>query len=125
MALAQNMMGGGLSAGQVSAIQGQAGSVAAAGSSQTDATLVGVGIAIITGADATKGVILPAGSPGDTVELFNNSGSTCKVWPPSGAAITVVGTGLGSSNAAHSLLTYKTGRYTCHSGTQWFANISA
>lgn len=125
MASAVERMQGGLSAGQAQGIGGQGGSVAAAGSVQGDATTVVASVSIATGADGTKGVILPAGSVGDEFTLFNNSGSTLKVWPPTGAAITVVGTGLGSANAAHSLLTFKTGRYICQSSTQYFAIVSA
>lgn len=125
MPLSQNMMGGGFSAGQVAAIQGAGGSIAAAGTTAATGTIVGYSIAIITAADGTKGVTLPASQAGDAVLVFNSSASTCKVWPPTGAAITVVGTGLGTVDAAHSLLTFKTARYTCQSGTQWFVEVSA
>lgn len=125
MAFITEQMGGGTSAGQAKAINGTGGSLDATGSTQTDAALVKASVTIVTGADGTKGVRLPAVFPGESCTLFNNSGSTCKVWPPTGAAITVVGTGLGSSNAAHSMLTYKTVTYTCQSATQWFANVSA
>lgn len=125
MASAIERMQGGCSAGQATAIGGLGGSVAAAGSAQSDATEVKASISIVTAADGTKGVILPAGSVGDEFTLFNNTASTCKVYPPSGAAISVVGTGLGTANAAHSLLTFKTGRYICQSSTQYFVIISA
>lgn len=125
MPFASEMMRGGTSAGQAKALVGGGGSVAAAGSAQGDATLVKASVSIVTGADGTKGVILPAVGPGESCTLFNDSGSTCKVYPPSGAAITVVGTGLGTVNAAHSMLTYKTVIYTWQSATQIFANVSA
>jgi hypothetical protein len=125
MALVSEMMRGGTSAGQAKALQGSGGSVAAAGSTQATGTVVTASVSIVTAADGTKGVTLPAVGPGESVILFNNSGSTCKVYPPSGAAITVVGTGLGTADAAHSLLTYKTGTYVCQSATQWFVTISA
>lgn len=125
MAMAKEIMGGGLSAGQAQAIGGQAVTITATGSAQGDAAPITASICILSGADGTKGVILPAGQVGDEVWLFNNAGSTCKVYPPTGAAITVVGTGLGSANAAFSQLTYKTTLYKCYSSTQWFANTSA
>ncbi len=125
MAFVTEQMRGGTSAGQAKAMNGSGGSFAAAGSSASDATLITASVAIITAADGTKGVILPAVSPGESCTLFNNSGSTCKVWPPTGAAITVVGTGLGTADAAHSLLTYKTATYLCQSSTQWFVTVSA
>lgn len=125
MAFVSEQMRGGTSAGQAKAMNGAGGGFAAAGSTQTDATLITASVSIITAADGTKGVILPAVGPGESCVLFNNSASTCKVYPPTGAAITVVGTGLGSANTAHSMLTYKTVIYTCQSATQWFANVSA
>jgi hypothetical protein len=39
--------------------------VAATGSAQTDAAAVGTGFTLVTGADATKGVILPAAVSGN------------------------------------------------------------
>jgi len=124
MALAKEMMGGGLSAGQAQAINGQYNAIVAAGSAQGDATTLTSGMSIVTAADGTKGVILPAGQVGDEVTIFNNSASTLKVYPPSGAAIAVVGTGVGSANTAHSALTYKTVTYTCFSSTQWVPMVS-
>ena len=124
MAYAREVMGGGVSAGTAAALGGAGGTVAAAGSAQSDATLVQSSISIATGADGTKGVILAAGVPGDEVWIFNNAGSTLKVYPPSGAAIDLTGTGLGTANAAHSLLTFKCALYKCQSSTQWFVIVT-
>ena len=125
MALAKDVMGGGFSAGQALALGGTTGSLAATGSVQGDAALVTASTMIITGADGTKGIILPAANQGESVTLFNNAASTCKVYPPTGAAITVIGTGLGSANTAHSFLTFKSATYSCFSSTQWFVDVSA
>lgn len=123
MAYAKEVMGGGLSAGAAAAFGGQGGTVAALGSVQGDAAPVAVSISTVTGADGTKGVIL-LGGPGDEVWLFNNAGSTLKVYPPVGAAICLTGTGLGTVNAVHSLLTFKAGLYKCQSATQWFVVVT-
>lgn len=126
MALAKKMMGGGLSAGMAKAICGDYAALTAAGNSQATATAVNVGFSVVSGADGTKGVTLPAvASPGESVTLFNNAGSTCPVYPPVGAAISVAGTGLGSANAAFSQLTYKCTTYYCVSATQWLALTTA
>lgn len=125
MAQAKNIMGGGFSAIAADAINGTTGTVAATGSTNANAALIGFDTGIVTAADGTKGVILPAGQSGDMVEFFNNAGSTLKVYPPSGAAISVAGTGLGSADAAFSHLTYKYATYRCYSSTQWFANVTA
>lgn len=119
MALASELVGGGFSPGQAAAAGGAANSaVAAAGSVQGDATAVKSSIVIATGADGTKGVILPAGMVGDEMWVFNSSASTLKVYPPVGAAICVTGSGLGTVNAAHSLLTFKCAVYKILSSTQ-------
>lgn len=110
---------------QATSLGGQYGAVTAAGSAQSDATTVVSSLGVVTGADGTKGVILPAVEPGSTCTLFNNSGSTLKVYPPSGAAISVPGTGLGSADAAFSQLTYGVALYTCVTSTQWLVNVSA
>lgn len=125
MALAKELMGLGFSAGQASGIGGQYAAVTAAGSSQTDATAIGASMGVVAGADGTKGVILPACEVGAEIWLFNNAGSTLKVYPDSGAAIAVAGTGLGSANAAFSQLTYKTTIYKRVTSTQWLANTTA
>ena len=121
MATAREVMGGGFSAGQANALGGQVASVTAAGSTQTDAATITASINTVGSADGTKGVILPTGAPGDEIWIFNNSGSTLKVYPPSGSAISVAGTGLGSANAAFSQLTYKCTVYKLVSSTQYFA----
>lgn len=98
--------------------------LASAGSVQGDATTVNASNVIVTGADGTKGVIL-AMAPGDSVTIFNNSGSSLKVYPMSSAAIAVPGTGLGSANAAYTHTTYATVTYRCISATQIVPNKSA
>ncbi len=110
--------------GQAAAVGGQYGAVVAAGSAQADATAINASMAMVTAADGTKGVIL-TGQPGDEVWVFNNSASTLKVYPTTGAAIAVVGTGVGTANSAFSQLTYKTTIYKCLTSTQWLANTSA
>src|SRR5690348_13243739 len=110
MALAKEIMGGGFSACQAKAIGGQYAAITAAGSAQGDAATLTASMCVVASADGTKGVIL-AGEIADEVWVFNNSGSTLKVYPDSGAAIAVAGTGLGSANAAFSQLTYKTTIY--------------
>lgn len=115
---------GAFTAGQARAIGGQYAAITAAGSAQTDATTLSASMCVVAGADGTKGVIL-SGDVGDEVWVFNNSASTLKVYPDSGAAIAVAGTGLGSANSAFSQLTYKTTIYKKITTTQWLANTTA
>ncbi len=127
MALAANIMRGGISAISAAATNGTSfnSAVAAAGTTQTDATLITQDIAIVTGASGTNGVRLPAAQPGDSVVIFNSSASSLLVYPPTGAAIAVPGTGLGSANASYAHTTRAVVQYICISSTQWMPNKSA
>jgi hypothetical protein len=98
--------------------------IAAAGSTQADATTVNASIGVVTGADGTKGVILNM-QPGDTLCLSNSSASTLKVYPMTGAAIWVPGTSAGSANTAYSQTLWAVCIYTCVSATQILVNKSA
>lgn len=125
MALATELMGAGFSGGQASGVGGQYAALTAAGSSLATATTVTAGNAVIASADGTKGVRLN-GQAGDTVWLFNNSGSTCPVYPDtSSVAIAVPGTGLGTAGSAFSLLTYKVAAFKKITSTQWLVIVSA
>lgn len=124
MAYAKELPGAGFSAGQALAIGGQYNAITATGSTQADAATITASMGIVTGADGTKGVIL-SGQVGDEVTIFNNAGSTLKVYPETGGAIAVNGTGLGTTNAAFSHLTYKAAKYNKLTTTQWVVIVSA
>lgn len=125
MALSKDVMGGGFSAGQARALGGNYASVAATGSTIADAALLTASNCVVTAADGTTGVQL-SGNIGDSVNVFNDSGSTLKVWPgTSSEAIAVPGTGLGTAAAAYSHTTYAVVTYTKITATQWLVNKSA
>lgn len=124
MAYAKEIVGGAISPVTAGAIGGAYAAVVATGSAQGDAAVVTASMSMVTAADGTKGVILSA-QGGDSVWIFNNSGSTLKVYPETGAAISVAGTGIGSANAAFSQLTYKATLYKKFTSTQWVAITSA
>lgn len=125
MAYPQELVRVGVPAGQAVGMGGQYVAVTAAGSAQSDAATLTASLSVVASADGTKGVILPAVEVGSSCTVFNNAGSTLKVYPPTGAAISVAGTGLGSANAAFSQLTYKCTTYICVTSTQWLAVTSA
>lgn len=125
MALAKELMGVGFSAGAASNIGGQYAALTATGSSQATATTVTASMVVVASADGTKGLTLPACEVGAEIWVFNNSASTCPVYPDVGAAISVAGTGLGSGNSAFSQLTYKATIYKRVTTTQWLAVTSA
>ena len=126
MPLASDIMKGGVSAVSAIAMGGQVNrDVVAAGSTQSDATLLQASNNIVASADGTKGVRLPAVQAGESVLVLNNAGSSLKVYPPLGAAISVPGSGMGSANAAYTQTTYAVVAYMCLSPTQWVPNKSA
>jgi len=65
--------------------------VAAAGSDNTNAVAITangpINVVAVTGADATKGAILPAGVAGSLFFVKNTASQILKVYPPSGAQI--------------------------------------
>lgn len=124
MALAKEVMGGGFSAGQALALGGNYKAVTATGSAQTDAATLSASNCVVASADGTKGVILN-GDVGDSVIVFNNSASTLKVYPNSGAAIAVPGTGLGTADASYAHTTYAVCTYKKITSTQWLVTKSA
>jgi hypothetical protein len=63
------------------------GTVAAAGSTNADATAITTPSVLVTAGDATKGAILPALAAGQFVFLKNGAAAVLKIYPPSGAGI--------------------------------------
>ena len=125
MALAKELMGVGFSGGQATGIGGQYAALTAAGSSLATATTITAGNVVVASADGTKGIRL-SGDVGDEVWVFNNSGSTCPVYPDTASvAISVPGTGLGVAGSAYSQLTYKVSVYKKITTTQWLVCTSA
>lgn len=124
MSLAKDVMGGGFSAGQAASLGGGYSAITAAGSAQTDAATLTATNCVVAGADGTKGAILNC-NVGDSQWVFNNSGSTLKVYPQSGAAICVPGTGLGTADAAYSHTTYASVCYKRITSTQYLILKSA
>jgi len=64
--------------------------VAATGSTQSDAASISDGLTLVTAADATKGVKLPAAIAGRTVIIKNGANAVLKVWPATGDGINAI-----------------------------------
>ena len=125
MAYAREIVQAGISPGSAIGLGGNYAAITAAGSSITDAARLTASICVVGSADGTKGVYLQ-GEVGDEVWVFNNSGSTLKVYgDTSSVAITVSGTGLGTAGTAFSHLTYKSAVYKKMTTTQWMVIVSA
>lgn len=96
--------------------------VTAAGSAQGDATALVAGVLnAVSGADATKGVILPAPAAGDVVRVYNlHATAGLKVYPHSGGAIND-----GTANAAVTTEGKTLALFECVDGTTWAAIYTA
>ena len=90
--------------------------VTAAGAVIGDAAQLSQGINVVTGADGTKGVILPVAVPGMQVIVKGVTAGVLKVWPKTGAAINAL-----SASAAMSLASGAIpATFVATSATQWY-----
>lgn len=98
--------------------------VAAAGSAQTDATLIGANVTIVTAASGTNGVILRKPKSANnfyTGAVYSSAATNALlVYPPTGGTINN-----GTINAALSLPARKVGTFMSVNGTDFVINISA
>jgi hypothetical protein len=91
--------------------------VAAAGSVLADAAQLSAGFTVVTGADGTKGVKLPATPDAGTVVIIKGTtAGVLKVWPDAAATINAIG-----SNGAISLASGAIPAiFIAKSTTQWY-----
>ena len=123
MALASEMMGGGLSAGQAIAINGVINpTVSAAGTTITDATALTAGCNIVTTVGSGAGVKLMSAQASDEVMVYNGQGSNALlIYPPSSSStINQLSAGTPMSLAVWTVVRFK----KIASGT-WIAWLSA
>jgi hypothetical protein len=112
-----------LAASEITALQakdtlvgaGTTGTVAATGSAQGDAAALTLGFNLVTAADGTKGVVLPAAVAGQVVHVKNAAGSTLKVYPASSDAINAI-----AANGAFSMLTVTSATFVSYDATTWY-----
>lgn len=91
-------------------------SVTAAGSAIGDAAQLSQGLNVVTGADGTKGVILPTAVPGMVVYVKGVTAGVLKIYPKSGSTINAL-----SASAAMSLASGATPAIlVASSATQWY-----
>lgn len=88
--------------------------VAATGSTQSDAALVAEGHTLVSAADATKGVKLPAAAAGKQVSLKNGANAVLKVWPNTDDAINAI-----AANNNYVLAAYTSVILISYDGTTW------
>lgn len=91
--------------------------VAATGSTQTDAAQIVSSFTLVTGADATKGVKLPIATAGRTITIKNSSASALKVWPTTGDGINAIAVNSAMTIAAQTCPTFR-----AYDTTTWYTN---
>ena len=95
--------------------------VAAAGSAQGDAGALSDGMNYVSAADGTKGVVLPTGTPGRQVRVYNlHASNGLKVYPHSGGDIND-----GTGDAAVTIEGKTLAIFECVDGTTWAAIYTA
>lgn len=122
MPLAKNMMGAGMSAGTLRALNGAAinSAITAAGTTQGGATSLTADVNIVTTATTGQGVILYNGVVGDSQEVFNNTSADIRVYPPTGGNINQI-----AANTAFVLAPYTSVLVKKMTSTQWVGYLSA
>lgn len=111
----------GLSAVASTAINGDAATgLTAAGTTQATALLLPAANNFVATAAASSGVILPPGSPGDEVFIYNGGANALAVYPPVGATLNNL-----AANTAVSVPTLKSVHVFYASATAMATLISA
>jgi len=90
--------------------------VAATGSTQADAAQLAGGFTLVSGADATKGVKLPAAAAGRVVILKNGANAVLKVWPSTDDAINAI-----TANSNYVLAANTSSILVAYDSTTWYS----
>jgi hypothetical protein len=90
--------------------------VAATGSAQSNAAAVTSGFTLVSAADGTKGVVLPAASAGLVCIIKNNAAAALKIYPASGDAINAL-----SPDAAYSITNVTSTILVAYNSTTWYS----
>jgi len=86
------------------------------GSTQSNATAITAeGLCLVAGADATKGVKLPAAAAGKTVTVKNGAAAVLKVWPNTDDAINAIAANTNIAMAANTCATFH-----AYDATTWY-----
>lgn len=89
--------------------------VVAAGSVQGDAGAMATGFSLVSAADATKGVRLPAAAAGAVCIVKNNENAVLKIWPATGDAINAI-----AANSALSIAALTSTLLVAFDATTWY-----
>lgn len=93
--------------------------VVATGNAQGDAAQIGLGFSLVSAADGTKGVILPAAAAGlqVTVKNIDAANAVLKVYPATSDAINAIAANSPISMGAKTCCTF-----TAYDGVTWYTN---
>lgn len=89
--------------------------VAAAGSTQADAGALATGFSLVSDANGTKGVKLPAAAAGAVCIVKNNANAVLKLYPGSSDAINAL-----SADAALSMAAFTSALLVAYDATTWY-----
>ena len=90
--------------------------VAAAGTNQGTAAAVAAGFSLVSGADGTKGVVLPAASAGLVVIIKNSAAAALKIYPATGDAINAL-----AANASYDITNLTSTLLVAYDATTWYS----
>jgi hypothetical protein len=123
MAMAREMMSGGISAGAAKAINGgQNLTISAAGTTLATGTALTAGHNVITTCSSGAGVVLPSCEIGDEVFVFNGTSTNSLLVYPDAAANTINQL---TAGVAGSIAPYNGALFKKASSTAWWVNVSA
>lgn len=89
--------------------------VAGAGTVQGDAAAIAAGFTLVSGADATVGVKLPAAAAGVVCVVKNNAAAALKVWPDTDDAINAI-----AANGNFSMTNLTSCIFVAYDATTWY-----
>jgi hypothetical protein len=121
MALAKQMMGGGLSAEAAKAINGSVAiGLTAAGTSQSDALALDAAFNLLATVGSGAGARLPSVEVSDSVEIYNSGANALTIYPDSGSQINSLSTNGGVQLATNTAIKFR--RVT---STRWIGYLSS
>ena len=89
--------------------------VPAFGTVQADAAVITAGFTLVSGADATVGVKLPAAAAGVVCVVKNNAAAVLKVWPNTDDAVNAV-----AANSNYVLAASTSAVFVAYDATTWY-----
>lgn len=89
--------------------------VAAAGANQGNAAAIATGFTLVSAADATKGVILPAAAAGLICFVKNNAAAVLKVYPNTSDAINAI-----AADGAFSMASLTSCIFIAYDAVTWY-----